>query len=217
MEDEYEAEDTHVDNIMQPETALKVSDVKKTLLNDIKEILDVCNKERSQVADIARVVIESEENKEAENLSTMFIVQSVIREKNIAPGEWLFNKIGEIQKYVNGTKYDIVPAMFWGIFSKTACYLTPQDLAKEMGVEALTGKSEEVVACASNEDRVTAAENLAKKRLSEMKDFSKSGDGFPEVGLHVKSTVLQMENDCTCALWMAAQKVLLVHIRATHT
>ena len=147
--DEYEAEDTHVDNIMQPETTLKVSDVKKTLLNDIKEILDVCNKERSQVADMARVVIESEENKEAENLSTMFNVQSVIREKNIAPGEWLFSKIGEIQKYVNGTKYNIVPAMLRGIFSKTACYLTPQDLAKEMGVEALTGKSEEVV-CAGN-------------------------------------------------------------------
>ena len=62
MADEYEAEDTHVDNIMQPETTLKVSDVKKTLLNDIKEILDVCNKERSQVVDIARVVVESEEN-----------------------------------------------------------------------------------------------------------------------------------------------------------
>ena len=31
-----------------------------------------------------------------------------------------------------------------GIFSKTACYLTPQDLVKEMGVEALTGKSQEV-------------------------------------------------------------------------
>ena len=79
--DEYEAEDTHVDNIMQPETALKVSDVKKTLLNDIKEIIAVCNKERSQVVDIARVVIESKENKEAENFSTMFMVQSVIREK----------------------------------------------------------------------------------------------------------------------------------------
>ena len=125
--DEYKAEDTHVDNILQPETTLKVSDVKKTLLNDIKEILDVCNKERSQVADIAWVVVESEENKEAENLSTMFMVQSVMREKNIAPGEWLFSKIGEIQKYVYGTKYDIVPAMLRGIFSKTACYLTPQD------------------------------------------------------------------------------------------
>ena len=70
-----------MDTVMQPETALKVSNVKKTLLDDIKEILDVCNKERSQVADIARVVIESEENKEAENLNTMFLVQSVIREK----------------------------------------------------------------------------------------------------------------------------------------
>ena len=87
VEDEYEAEDKHVETIMQPETALKVSNVKKTLLDDIKEILDVCNKERSQVADIAQVVIESEENKEAENLNTMFLVQSVIREKNIAPGE----------------------------------------------------------------------------------------------------------------------------------
>ena len=166
----------------------KSGDVKKALLNDIKEILDVCNKERSQVVDITQVVVESEENKEAENLSTMFMVQLVIREKNIAPGEWLFNKIGEIQKYVNGTKYNIVPAMLRGIFSKTACYLTPQDLAKEMGVEALTEKSEEVI-CAGNEDRVTAAENLAKTQLSEMKDLSKSGNGFPEVGLHVKNTV----------------------------
>ena len=85
-----------------------------------------------------------------------------------------------------------------------------------MGVEALTGKSEEVV-CAGNQNRVTAAENLAKKQLSEMKDFSKSGNGFPEVGLHVKAQFLQMENDCTCALWMAAWKVLLVHVRATRT
>ena len=212
VEDEYEAEDKHVDTIMQPETALKVSNVIKTLLDDIKEILDVCNKERSQVADIALVVVESEENKEAKNLDTMYLVQSFIREKNIAPGEWLFNKIGEIHvdtimqpettlkvsnvkktlqflKYVNGTKYDIVRlAMLSRIFSKTASYLTPQDLVKEMGVEALTGKSKEVN-CAGNEDRVTAAENLAKKWLSEIKDFSKSGNGFPEVGLHVKSTV----------------------------
>ena len=40
--------------------------------------------------------------------------------------------------YVNGTKYEIVPTMLKGIFSKTACYLTPEDLAKEMGVEAFT-------------------------------------------------------------------------------
>ena len=60
VEDENEAEDKHVDTIMQPETALKVSDIKKTPLDDIKEILDVCNKERSQVVDIARVVVESE-------------------------------------------------------------------------------------------------------------------------------------------------------------
>ena len=57
-----------------------------------------------------------------------------------------------------------------------------------MGVEALTGKGEEVV-CAGNKNRVTAAEDLAKKRLSEMIDFLKSGNGFSEVGLHVKSTV----------------------------
>ena len=144
------------------------------------------------------------------------MVQSVIREKNIAPGEWLFSKIGEIQKYVHGTKYDIVPAMLRGIFSKTACYLTPQDLAKGMGVEALTGKSEEVV-CAGNENRVTAAENLAKKQLSEMKDFSKSGNSFPEVVCMLKAQFFQMENDCTCALWMTARKVLLVHVCATRT
>ena len=87
VEDEEEAEDKHVDNILQSKSALQVSDLKKKLLGDIKEIL-VCNKERSQVADIGRVVVESEEDKEAENLSTMFLVQSVVREKNIAPSEW---------------------------------------------------------------------------------------------------------------------------------
>ena len=141
MEDEEEAEDKHVHNILQPKSALQVSDLKKKLLGDIKEILDVCNKERSQVADISRVVIESEEDKEAKNLSIMFLVQSVVREKNIVPDEWLFNKIREIQMYVNGMKYEIVPAMLKVIFSKTACYLTPQDIAKDMRVEEFTGKS----------------------------------------------------------------------------
>ena len=49
-----------------------------------------------------------------------------------------------------------------------------------------------------------------------MKDFSKSGNGFPEVGLHVKSTVFADGKDCTCALWMAAWKVLLVHVHVMH-
>ena len=55
-------------------------------------------------------------------------------------------------------------------------------------MKALAEKTEQVVGT-SNEDRVTAAENLAKKHLSEMKDYLKSGNSFPEVGLHVKSTV----------------------------
>ena len=79
--------------------------------------------------------------------------------------------------------------MLKGIFSKTACYLTPQDIAKEMQIEGFTGKSEEAVGMSNEDDRVTAAENLAKKQLSEIKDYSKSGNGFPEVGLHVKSMV----------------------------
>ena len=49
------------------------------------------------------------------------------------------------------------------IFSKTACYLTPQDIAKEMWVEGFTGKSEEAVGTSNEDDRVTAAANLAKK------------------------------------------------------
>ena len=39
VEDENEAEDKHVDTIMQPETALKVSDVKKTLWMILKKFL----------------------------------------------------------------------------------------------------------------------------------------------------------------------------------
>ena len=65
--------------------------------------------------------------------------------------------------YVNGTRYEIVPVMLKVIFSKTTCYLTPQDIAKEIRVEEFTGKSEEAVGVSNEDDRVTAAENLAKK------------------------------------------------------
>ena len=74
VEHDEEVEDTHINKILQPRSAVQVSDVKKQLLNDIKEILDVCNKERSQVADISQVLMESKEDKEAENLSTIFLV-----------------------------------------------------------------------------------------------------------------------------------------------
>ena len=85
--------------------------------SDLKEILQVTDKERSQVANILHVLKESEGGKEKEQMGVMFLVQSAVKEKNLAAGEWLYNKITTMKKYISGTDYEMVPHMLNGIFS----------------------------------------------------------------------------------------------------
>ena len=102
--------------------------MKRKVQSDLKEILQVTDKEQSQVADILRVLKESESGKEKEQMGVMFLVQSAVKEKNLAVGEWLYNKIANMKKNVSGTDYKMVPHMLNGIFHHTATYYTPQDI-----------------------------------------------------------------------------------------
>ena len=53
-------------------------------------------------------------------------------------GDWPYCKINEIKKYIFGTDFKLMPHMLKGIFVKSACYFTPQDLKREIGEEVLS-------------------------------------------------------------------------------
>ena len=61
--------------------------LKRKVQSDLKEILQVTDKERSQVADILHVLKESEGGKEKEQIGVMFLVQSAVKEKSLAARE----------------------------------------------------------------------------------------------------------------------------------
>ena len=112
------------------------------LIKDVSEILEVIQKERSQVADIVCVISESNDGEKMKgNLAVMSLIQGNLRDLKESPGEWLYCKINEIKKYILGTDFELVPHMLKGIFVKSACYFTPQDWKREIGDEVLSAKS----------------------------------------------------------------------------
>ena len=122
-------EEKYVKEILQGSDSAKQGDkLKRKVQSDLKEILQATDKEWSQVADILHVLKESESGKEKEQMAVMFLVQSAVKEKNLDAGEWLYNKIANMKKYISGTDYKMVPHMLNGIFHHTAAYYTPQDM-----------------------------------------------------------------------------------------
>ena len=129
MGDSFE-EEKYVKEILQgSDSAQQGHKFKRKVQSDLKEILQVTDKERSQVADILHVLKESEGGKEKEQMGVMFLVQSAVKEKNLAAGEWLYNKIADMKLITkSGTDYEMVPHMLNGIYHDTATYYTPQDM-----------------------------------------------------------------------------------------
>ena len=122
-------EEKYVKDILQGSDSAKQGDkLKRKVQSDLMEILQVTDKELSQVANILRVLKESESGNEKEQMGVMFLVQSAVKEKNLAAGEWLYNKIADMKNNVSGTDYKMVPHMLNGIFHHTAAYYTPQDM-----------------------------------------------------------------------------------------
>ena len=122
-------EEKYVKEILQgSDSAKQGHKLKRKVQSDLKEILQVTDKEWSQVADILRVLKESKGGKEKELMGVMFLVQSAVKVKKMAAGEWLYNKIANMKKYISGTDYEMVPHMLNGIFHHTATYYTPQDM-----------------------------------------------------------------------------------------
>ena len=79
-----EEEEKYVKNMMQGTDLTTQGDkLKKKVQTDLKEILQVTDKEGSQVADILHVLKESEGGKEKEQMGAMFLLQSALRETNV--------------------------------------------------------------------------------------------------------------------------------------
>ena len=137
----------------------------------------------------------------------MSLIQGNLRDPKESLGEWLYCKINEIKKYISGTDFELVPHMLKGIFVKSACYFTPQDLKREIGDEVL---SETAKSCSSvvegisgdggdgrslkeltpKEAKVCKAEVRLKAYLVEHMVVKQSKSGFPELGLPVTSKVV---------------------------
>ena len=178
------------------------------MINNIKEILEEITKERSQVTDIVRVVTETNDDDVKKGLGVMFLVQAGLRNVKKDPGEWLYAKINNMKQYLSGTDYDMVPTMLNGIFQKTACYWTPQDLRKELGsqysgeeqgecskeMSVIVGEEkhveEEAEGLTEEEKKIRKAEMRIKAIAAEKVNMKKSKNGFPELGLPVTSTVV---------------------------
>ena len=145
-EEEEKGEEEYVCALLKKKKK-KGDDVKTKLIKDVSEILEVIQKERSQVADIVHVISESNDGEKMKgNLAVMSLIQGNLRDPKESLGEWLYCKINKIKKYVLGTDFKLVPHMLKGIFVKSACYFTPQDLKREIGDEVL---SETAKSCSS--------------------------------------------------------------------
>lgn len=187
-------EEKYVKEILQGSDSVKQGDkLKSKVQSDLKEILQVTDKERSQVADILRVLKESKGGKEKEQMGVMFLVQSAVKEKNLEAGEWLYNKIGDMKKYVSGTDYEMIPHMLNGIFHQTAAYYTPQDMLQmfpDIPAVTVEGSLEkETLDKDPTELLIKEEENKIKKNIN-LVDMKKSKNGFPELGLFIKSVKL---------------------------
>ena len=184
----------------------KKGNLKEGMVKDLKEILEVVNKERSKVADVIRASTESSEEDVRKSLSTMFLVQSCMEKLNEPQGEWLYTKIDNMKKYLAGTDMRIVPMMLNTIFKKTAAYYMPQDLVvkmecsgeKEGDDEEEYGDVKEVIS--EKEMKIRKAELRIKAMASQMMNMKKSKNGFPELGLPITSVVLSGKWMYVCPL-----------------
>ena len=198
-EGDKEIEEQHVKSMLAL-TELSGTKLKKKLMADLREILDVTHQERSQVADILRVLKESEEGNEQNDLNVMFSVQHSVTNDKSPSGEWLYTKISEIKKYVSGTVFQSVMPMLQGIFHKTAAYYTALDLAELMPESVEKGHKHGTVSVELEESKqaedqeiaqIMAQEEIYKKKMKDMKleNMKKSKNGFLEMGLFIKSHV----------------------------
>ena len=146
-----------------------------------------------------------ESDKMFSNLAVMSMIQANMRNDGECPGEWLYCKINEINRYVSGTGFELVPNMLNGLFVKTASYLTLQDMIKELGEDVfkksvkVMGEKEKisvesgekdvisVKSLTAEEEKVRKPEVKIKAYIAEHRIEKRSKSGFPEIGLGRKN------------------------------
>ena len=130
-------------------------------------------------------------------MGVMFLIQSALRETKSAPREWLYNKIADMKKYLSGTDYKMVPPMLDAIFHKTAAYYTLQDMLQMFPDMVAVGASLEKETVEKDPvDLLIKQEKDKIKKKVNLVNMKKSKNGFPELGLVIKS--IKLPNN-TCA------------------
>ena len=181
--------------ILQGSDSAKQGDkLKRKVQSDLKDILQVTDKEQSQVANILHELKESKGGKEKEQMGVMFLLQSAVKEKNLAAIEWLYNKIPDMNKYVSRTDYEMVPQMLNGIFHQTAAYYTPQDMLLMFpdipATVAVDASLEKGRLDENPTDLLMKEEEKKIKKIVNLVNMKKLKNGFPELGLVIKSVKL---------------------------
>ena len=81
-EEEEKGEEEYICALLKKKKKKKGDDVKMKLIKDVSEILEVIQKERSQVADIVHVISESNDGEQMKgNLAVMSLIQGNLRDQ----------------------------------------------------------------------------------------------------------------------------------------
>ena len=96
-----------------------------------------------------------------------------------------------MKKYISGTDYEMVPHMLNGIFHQTATYYTLQDMLQMFQDTVAVDASLEKETLDKNpiDLLIKEEENKIKKNVN-LVNMKKSKNGFPELGLVIKSVQL---------------------------
>ena len=169
-------------------------EVKKEIKKKLKEVLDVIDKQRSKVGDILRVL---DEGKDPEGtslkLTSICLIHSAVMKKEEVSGEWMYSKIDQIKNLAAKTEFGLFPDMLKEIMYPTMSYLTTQDIEKIV----ILGSSLKKEMKEENMDPYEEMNKKLRERVVDMekkgivlKEGKKSKLGFPELGLVVKSRML---------------------------
>ena len=126
-------------------------------------------------------------------LTLICLIHSAVTNKEEVSGEWMYSEIDEIKNLVVKTEFCLILDMLKEIMYPTMSYLTTQDIEK-LGIlgsslEKETKEEKKDLYKEINKKLRERAVDLENKGIV-LKEGKKSKLGFPELGLVVKSKML---------------------------
>ena len=146
------------------------------------------------MGDILRVVDEGKDPEDTSlKLTSICLIHSAVTKKEEVSGEWMYSKIDKIKNLAAKTEFVLFLDMLKEKMYPTMSYLTTQDIAKIV----IPGSSLEKEMKEENKDPYKKINKKLRERAVDLekkgivlKEGKKSKLGFPELGLVVKSKML---------------------------